>query len=306
MRRREGGARFPSEVAGRWLVHLAAGIGTRFLLGRFVRDGTGILMYHRVTPLPIGVQAPTWNVTPPRLRQQLGGLLDRGYEPWPLRKALEHSQGGLPLPPKAFIVTFDDGYEGVYHHAWPILRELQIPATVFVATAYLDSARPFPFDDWAGAGSPRVPACSWQPLRRFQCREMLADGLVGLGAHTHTHRNFRGRPEEFGEDLARCVSVLRMCFGVTDIPFAFPFGMPSAGFADPALGEVARRSGVICGLTTESARFRSGSDPFTWGRFEVLDGDSATTISRCLDGCYDVMREMWRRLHRRSGNRARP
>src|SRR5262249_11297317 len=118
------------------------------------------------------------------------------------------------------------------------------------------------------------------------------------GAHTHTHRDFRGRPDEFEEDLAGCVAQLRDAFGVEEIPFAFPFGMLSDGFAGPDLVQAARRTGVTCGLTTESARVRSGSDPFTWGRFEVLDADSAATISRCLDGWYDVMREIWRRCRR--------
>ncbi len=43
-------------------------------------------------------------------------------------------------------VTFDDGFETVYRHAWPVLQELRIPATVFLNTAYLDSPEPFPFD----------------------------------------------------------------------------------------------------------------------------------------------------------------
>src|SRR5262249_27032054 len=149
-----------------------------------------------------------------RLRQQLRGLLECGYRPWSLRRALEQSGSGLPFPATAFVVTFDDGYEGVYHHAWPILRELEIPWTVFIATAYLDSAGPFPFDDWAEAGSTRVPAGSWRPLRRAQCREMLTDELVELGAHTHTHRDFRGRCEEFEADLNHCVAELREDFGL--------------------------------------------------------------------------------------------
>jgi peptidoglycan/xylan/chitin deacetylase (PgdA/CDA1 family) len=276
-------------------------------LGHLVRAGMGILMYHRVAPLPEGggAQAPTWNVTPSRLRQQLGGLIERGYRPWPLRRALEHSREGLPLPSTAFVVTFDDGYESVYRYAWPILRALQVPATVFLATAYLDSAEPFPFDDWAESGSRRVPEGSWRPLRKAQCREMLADGLVELGAHTHTHQDFRGHAADFEKDLARCVSELREGFGVIEVTFAFPFGTPSAGFAQQDLVAAAKRTGVICGLTTETTRVRAGSDPFTWGRFEVLDADTAGTISRCLDGSYDVMREAWGRLCGGRGSDAR-
>src|SRR5262249_55869562 len=125
------------------------------------------------------------------------------------------------------------------------------------------------------------------------------DELVELGAHTHTHRDFRGRCEEFEADLNHCVAELREDFGLPAIPFAFPFGMPSERFVTPELVEAAKRTGVSCGLTTESARVRSGSDPFTWGRFEVFEGDSPATIARCLDGWYDVMRKTWRRLRRR-------
>ena len=41
--------------------------------------------------------------------------------------------------PKAVVVTFDDGCYGVYTHAAPILRELGIPATVFVVTDIPDA-----------------------------------------------------------------------------------------------------------------------------------------------------------------------
>ena len=46
---------------------------------------------------------------------------------------------GLPIPRKTFVVTFDDGYVNNLTQALPILTRLGVPATVFVATAYLDS-----------------------------------------------------------------------------------------------------------------------------------------------------------------------
>ena len=61
------------------------------------------------------------------------------------------------IPSNVFAVTFDDGYENNYLNALPILRELNVPATIFVATKYLDTDRPFPFDDWSAAGKSGVP-----------------------------------------------------------------------------------------------------------------------------------------------------
>ena len=69
-----------------------------------------------------------------------------------------------PVPPKTFVVTFDDGYDSVYRNAWPILKELSVPATVFLVTGWLDAERPFYSDDWVAAGSADVPATAWKPL----------------------------------------------------------------------------------------------------------------------------------------------
>ena len=157
---------------------------------------------------------PTWNVTPERFRRQLAGLLSRGYRPWPLRRALACRAAGEPIPPRTFVVTFDDGYDNVYRNAWPILKELSVPATVFMVTSYLDADRPFTFDDWVAAGSADVPATAWKPLSTAHCAEMIEHGLVEIGSHTHTHGDFCGRPEAFRHDLARSLDVLRDAFGV--------------------------------------------------------------------------------------------
>ena len=42
------------------------------------------------------------------------------------------------LPPRAVLVTFDDGYCDFQEQAWPILRRYKIQATLFVPTAYPD------------------------------------------------------------------------------------------------------------------------------------------------------------------------
>jgi peptidoglycan/xylan/chitin deacetylase (PgdA/CDA1 family) len=272
------------------------GGGLSRVLGSRAGTSLGILLYHRVTPCRGPGPAPTWNVPPARFRAQFDGLLALGYRPWLLRQALEHSRAGRPFPPKAFVVTFDDGYENVYRHAWPILRQRGVPATVFLPTAYLDQDAPFPFDDWPGAGCRDAPPESWRPLSAAQCAEMLAGGLIELGSHTHTHARFRGRPEALYRDVLASVAVLRARFGLAGVPFAFPFGV-----AGPVLSEAAKRAGVLCGLGTEDTLVRPGSDPFAWGRFGIEEADTAATIAARLDGWYGLARRAWRRLSRPLG-----
>lgn len=260
------------------------------LLGTRAKGDFGILMYHRVSECHPGASTPTWNVTPDRFRQQLSGLLARGFHAWSLRKVIDHSRSGTPIPPGVFVVTFDDGYENVYRNAWPILEDLGVPATVFLVTAFLDSRAALPFDDWVAAGSDLVPAHSWRPLTVAQCRELVASHLIELGAHTHTHADFRGRPKDFEKDLTRCVEFMREQFGLTEVTLAFPYGVVSQGFVTCELIAAAQRAGVLCSLSTEPELTSTARDPHTWGRFEVCQADTETTIAVRLDGWYDLIR----------------
>ncbi|MEL7047948.1 MAG: polysaccharide deacetylase family protein [Pseudomonadota bacterium] len=63
-----------------------------------------------------------------------GRLDDRAHPPQP----------ACPRRPLVAI-TIDDGYGDVYDHIFPVLRSFDVPATVFLATDYLDTGRlPWP------------------------------------------------------------------------------------------------------------------------------------------------------------------
>ncbi len=261
-------------------------IGLDRLFGSRSRGRTGILTYHRLSPPIRGLPPPTHNVTPDQFRGHVAGLLDRGFTVWPLRELLRYSALGKPLPPRTIALTFDDGFQTVYTDAWPILREYRLPATLCLTTAYLGSSGPFPFDTWGREHRESLPPKCYRSLTVEQCREMAESGLIDVAAHTHTHRDLRGRPEEFREDLQISVDFLRATFGLSDVMFAFPYGARHAGFAGPELVAAAKRVGVNCGLTTDCSLNASGSDPFAWGRFNVFSWDDAATLAAKLDGWY--------------------
>jgi peptidoglycan/xylan/chitin deacetylase (PgdA/CDA1 family) len=119
-----------------------------------------------------------------------------------------------------------------------------------------------------------------------QCLEMLNSGLVELGAHTHSHEDFRGRPEEFRRDLEVCVQILRSRFGIETVPFAFPYGSPRNGFTSPELRAAAREVGVTCGFSTRAMLVDPRTDPFTWGRFTAFSWDTSATLAAKLSGWY--------------------
>jgi peptidoglycan/xylan/chitin deacetylase (PgdA/CDA1 family)/glycosyltransferase involved in cell wall biosynthesis len=273
--------RYVKHLGLRGASHL--GVGLYKLLGSRTREATGILAYHRVVPLDRGLPKPPDNVTPDRFREQITGLLARGFVFWPLRKVVQLGASGGPIPLRMAVITFDDGYEGVYTHAFPVLRQFQVPATVFVSTAYLDGPA-FPFDPWGQAHRERVPAEMYRPLTTAQCRQMIRSGLVELGLHTHTHQDFRHCPQEFGEDLRTAAEILRSRFGLEECTFAFPYGRSHRGFTSDELVAVARQAGVICGLMLDPLPADPRGDPFRWGRFNVFPWDSSATLAAKLGG----------------------
>jgi peptidoglycan/xylan/chitin deacetylase (PgdA/CDA1 family) len=259
--------------------------------GPRLTDAFGILMYHRIAdPVP-GLLPPTWNVPPALFEQQLVGLLRRGWRPMPLREVLECAAAQRPPGTMTFVVTFDDGYANNWLNAYPVLERLGVPATLFLATAYLDSDQPFPSDDWPAAGHPNAPVEAWRPLTTEECRRLIATGLVELGTHTHTHADFRGRPAALVADLKQNIVILRERFGVERPAFALPYGTQSDGFASAELIAAAREAGAACCLTTEPNVVRAGESPFGWGRFAATDHDSPGSLAAQLNGWHEALRK---------------
>lgn len=125
-------------------------------------------------------------VTSRRLVEQFTWLKANGYNAVTLDQILAARAGGPKLPPRALLITFDDGYRSFYTRAFPILKAMNLPAVLSVVTGWL---RPPPgstvtFGD--------VPTSRGQFLGWDELREIAASGLVEIAAHTDDHH--QGRP----------------------------------------------------------------------------------------------------------------
>lgn len=65
-------------------------------------------------------------------------LLAAHYSVLPLDEVVERLRAGKNLPPRTVVLTFDDGYRSNYELAFPILLKHRLPATIFVATEFVD------------------------------------------------------------------------------------------------------------------------------------------------------------------------
>lgn len=144
----------PATTVGRRpkLARLCSSTGLLAVAGRmrtFLRNDLRILAYHRVLdsvePAGFTFDVDLISASAEAFRQQLA-LLKRRYHPIRFDELLDALDRGRSLPPRAVLVTFDDGYDDNRRIAYPILREMGLPAMFFVSTGYIDSRQPFAYD----------------------------------------------------------------------------------------------------------------------------------------------------------------
>lgn len=143
----------PGKIRGKRqrLAHLVGGLGLLPLVQRVrnvVRTELRILAYHRVRDVveeQFDFDLALISATSQQFRAQVAWLKSE-YTPIRLCDVIECIDAGRPLPPKAVVITFDDGYDDNYHVAFPILREFGVPATFFVSTGYIDSGMSYAYD----------------------------------------------------------------------------------------------------------------------------------------------------------------
>lgn len=94
----------------------------------------GALIFHRVFPVqdpfqPSEVYAAQFD--------ELLGILVRRFNVLPVAEAIALWRAGR-LPPRALVITFDDGYADNFTVAYPILRKHGLEAAFFIASGFLD------------------------------------------------------------------------------------------------------------------------------------------------------------------------
>ncbi len=123
---------------------LAANFGPH----RLAADGSPrlwVLMYHRILPptdARFAGEEPGMIVTPDSFRQHLQ-TIKKLFEVLPLSEWMERRAQGKPLPRRACAVTFDDGWLDNLEYALPILRQEQVPATVFAVAGMVGTQQQF-------------------------------------------------------------------------------------------------------------------------------------------------------------------
>jgi peptidoglycan/xylan/chitin deacetylase (PgdA/CDA1 family) len=153
---------------------------------------------------------PTWcfpGCSPPaaarRLRNQLV-VLRRTANVLPLSAAVEMLRGGGPLPPRAVVLTFDDGYRDNVTVAAPLLARLGLPATFFLAPGLLDGSAEAWWEEasWALRNAD-VGSVEWDEIALDLSTPSARIASVRIACERLKRRNAHQRRDALGDLVER-------------------------------------------------------------------------------------------------------
>ena len=181
------------------------------------KPGIPILMYHYIGLAPKGAKNKKLWVSAKKFRQQIGYLKRHGYQPITFKELKNETRPDNPV-----IITFDDGAENNYKEAFPILKEYNFKACLF------------------------LPAQRCE-ISIEQLKEMQIYGLE-FGSHTRTHPNLL----KIGEDKAKeeievSKKELEERLNTQVIVFSYPYG---AGAYNEKIKQMVKDTGYsfACGI----------------------------------------------------------
>ena len=203
-----------------------------------------ILCYHGVGPTSVRIDPGFLRIRPAVFRTQVELLIEAGFEFVTVSELAALAAGGEP-PAGLAALSFDDGMDDNHAFVLPILTELGLPATVYIATGLIGKANPWMADS-AGA----------RMMNEAELRELVAAGFE-IGAHTVTHPDLGALDYEAClREMTESREVLEQLLGVTVQTFAYPY----CRYGPAALAAV-RAAGFSAAVTCDGR----GS----WDRYEL-------------------------------------
>lgn len=207
-----------------------------------------ILTFHAVDDKPSVISFP-----PSVFERGMALLHDSGYRTLSLVELNDFLRRGVVFPKRSFVITFDDGYQSVYDHAFPILQRYGFSATVFLTVGrsgqLVDTDR-------------LPPMCSRSMLNWREVKEMHRSGIT-FGGHTLTHPDLTLLPDEQVEaEVVGGKVAIEDALGTPVETFAYPFGR----YNDRCRELVSRH--CFCACSDRLGLFSKTSDPYAIERVD--------------------------------------
>lgn len=238
-----------------------------------------ILLYHNIC---LSEDDP-FSVSPQSFAAQMDCLAQSHLPVLSLEQALAFLKQSRSLQ-RGVVITFDDAYQDLLKHAFPVLSEYKFPATIFTVTNKAGKC-----SDW-GHASPSYPTLTWPELA-----QLSAMGFK-IGSHTCTHPRLPAlSPDELAFELQNSRQAIAEKIGEKFIALSYPFG----SFSE-RVKTAARQAGYACGLTGGSLWGNGAeTDPFALNRELIVYTTRLKEFQQAINGRNDLTL-LWRDLTRAS------
>jgi len=226
-----------------------------------------VVMYHSVTP-----DASPENrlqVSVATFSRQMQFLKSRHYNVVSLEAAGEMIRDKKRIPPHTVALTFDDGYKDNYIYAYPVLKRLGLPATIFIVVNEV--------------GRPEGDRLSWDEIRAMQ-----DSGIIMIGSHTLDHYPYLPEiktEEELRRQIFDSKKILEAKLGSQIDLFSYP-----AGRFNPHVRDLVRQAGYTFAVATGLGKSFSNQDLYLIKRVRVGERDSLFDFWVKVSGYYNSFR----------------
>ena len=219
-----------------------------------------ILMYHQVGDFPAMERHRSTYCHYRRFAAQMAYLHRFGYRVMSLDQALRALRGDVAVPPRAVVLTFDDGYENFYEYAFPVLRRYRFPGIVYLIAGLIGRN-----SEWFAAEGRDAP-----PLMSADRIRQLAGEGVDFGSHGVNHVKLaQVDPAAARAEIEHSKQALEALLDREVRHFCYPYGS-----YDPQVVELARGAGYASAVTCDRAAARSHHDPLALPRKAISYGDN--------------------------------
>lgn len=248
--------------------------------------GGTILVYHGVCNAVSSSGLLPDSVRVEDFEEQMCFLHDNNYNVVSLQKIVSCVGADKDNSQRTVAITFDDGYRDTFTNAFPILQKYGLPATVFVAAAFIGSEAPFP---WLGS-SPTVSPDARYPMTWEEVIKLHDEGIE-IGSHTYTHQFLPALSRErINQELRMSRQVIAGKTGVEVRSLALPYSYPITHrrwptFKENLVAALEQNSYHYC-CTMLRGHINAASNPFTLPRMPVGKFDDVKLFSAKLSGCY--------------------
>ena len=148
-----------------------------------------VLAYHDVRDIVADdFDADQYAISTANLIDHFTWLRINGFTAVSVDQILEAGRGGEPLPERAILLSFDDGFASVATHVLPLLELFDYPAVVSIVTDWIESD---PGVEQGGRTLTRQDFLTWEQVAALTDHE-----LIEIGSHSHDlHRGIIGNPQ---------------------------------------------------------------------------------------------------------------